>query len=418
VLDPAILRQDPDRLRRSLLRRGLDLDVDGLIAAEERLRRARRQSEEIRAAQRSAGKDIAGLEGAAKQAAIARVGSLAEEFKRLEAEVAGLELDFQEAWDRVPNLVDETAAEGYADAPGEVLKVVGQPPTFSFPPADFTTLGERLGLVDMARGAKVAGSRFGYLRGQAVLLEFALVRWVLERLTNAGFLPMVPPVLVREQALYGTGFFPGDREQVYSVTADDLYLVGTSEVSLAAYHTDEILESDDLPIRYAGFSSCFRREAGSYGKDTQGLFRVHQFDKVEMFVFTRPEDSPAEHERLLEIEEGLAGELELPYRVVNIAAGDLGSSAAKKYDIEAWFPSQGTYREITSCSNTTDFQSRRLRIRMRTEGGNRLVHTLNGTAVAVGRTILALLENHQQEDGSVVIPKALRSYTGFDAIVA
>jgi seryl-tRNA synthetase len=238
----------------------------------------------------------------------------------------------------------------------------------------------------------------------------------MEKLVAAGLTPMVPPVLVREQALFGTGFFPGDREQVYSVPEDELYLVGTSEVSLAAYHTDEIFDAAQLPLRYAGFSTCFRREAGTYGKDTQGLFRVHQFDKVEMFVFCLPEDSPAEHERLLAIEEDIVGGLGIPYRVVNVASGDLGSSAAKKYDIEAWFPSQGTYREVTSCSNTTDYQARRLKVRVRGEEGNRIVHTLNGTAVAVGRMILAILENYQQADGSVDMPEVLAPSLGFARI--
>jgi seryl-tRNA synthetase len=275
-----------------------------------------------------------------------------------------------------------------------------------------------LDIIDTARGAKVSGSRFGYLKGKGALLEFSLVRWAMDHLVDAGFVPMVPPVLVREHALEGTGFFPEAREQVYEVEKDELFLVGTSEVPMAAYHSDEILETDILPIRYAGFSTCFRREAGTYGKDTAGIFRVHQFDKVEMFVFIDPEESSAEHERLLEVEESLVRELELPYRVVNVAAGDLGASAAKKYDIEAWFPGEQDYREITSCSNTTDYQARRLRIRMRTESGNQIVHTLNGTACAVGRTILAILENHQQPDGSVAIPEALRRYTGFDSITA
>jgi seryl-tRNA synthetase len=248
------------------------------------------------------------------------------------------------------------------------------------------------------------------------MLEFSLVRWAMDRLVAEGFIPMIPPVLVREQALVGTGFFPEAREQVYEVPKDELFLVGTAEVPLAAYHTDEILGVDELPMRYAGFSTCFRREAGTYGKDTAGIFRVHQFDKVEMFVFTTPDESAAEHDRLLAVEESLVSELEVPYRVVNVAAGDLGASAAKKYDIEAWFPGEQAYREITSCSNTTDYQARRLKVRMRTESGNEVLHTLNGTACAVGRTILAILENHQQPDGSVVIPEALRSYTGFDAI--
>ena len=248
------------------------------------------------------------------------------------------------------------------------------------------------------------------------MLELSLVRFAMDRLIESGFTPMAPPVLVREEALVGTGFFPGDREQVYAVPEDDLFLVGTSEVPLAAYHMDEILEADALPIRYAGFSTCFRREAGTYGKDTAGIFRVHQFDKVEMFAFVHPDHSVAEHDRLLGIEESLVQALEVPYRVVNVAAGDLGASAAKKYDIEAWYPSQGAYREVTSCSNTTDYQARRLKVRARMEEGNEVIHTLNGTAVAVGRTILTILENHQQADGSVVIPEALRPYTGFDVI--
>jgi seryl-tRNA synthetase len=240
----------------------------------------------------------------------------------------------------------------------------------------------------------------------------------MDHLVEAGFTPMIPPVLVREHALEGTGFFPEAREQVYEIPNDELFLVGTSEVPMAAYHGDEILDAEELPIRYAGFSTCFRREAGTYGKDTAGIFRVHQFDKVEMFVFTDPEESGSEHERLLEVEEQLVRELEIPYRVVNVAAGDLGASAVKKYDIEAWFPGEQNYREITSCSNTTDYQARRLKIRVSRDDGNQVVHTLNGTACAVGRTILAILENHQQSDGSVTIPEALRRYTGFDSITA
>ena len=364
--------------------------------------------------QKEAGREIARLSGPDKVAAIARVAQLAEDYKRLDAEAEELGEQFNQIWATIPNLVDDTAADGTTDADNQEIKRVGAPPSFDFTPSDFTTIGSSLDLVDMDRGAKVSGSRFGYLKGQAVLLEFALVRYAFDHLVAHGFTPMAPPVLVREQALYGTGFFPADREQVYAVPADDLYLVGTSEVPLAAYHTDEILES--LPTRYAGFSTCFRREAGSYGRDTQGLFRVHQFDKVEMFVFTRPEDSREEHDRLLSIEEGIVQGLELPYRVVNVAAGDLGASAAKKFDIEAWFPSQQTYREITSCSNTTDYQARRLKVRYRSESGNQLVHTLNGTAVAIGRMILAILENYQEADGSVAMPEVLIPYLGFERI--
>jgi seryl-tRNA synthetase len=273
-----------------------------------------------------------------------------------------------------------------------------------------------LDIIDTERAAKVSGSRFGYLKGKGALLELSLVRWAMDHLVETGFTPMIPPVLVRGHALEGTGFFPEAREQVFEIPRDELFLVGTSEVPLAAYHGEEILETADLPIRYAGFSTCFRREAGTYGKDTAGIFRVHQFDKVEMFVFTTPDDSVEEHDRLLEVEESLVRQLEIPYRVVNIAAGNLGASAAKKYDIEAWFPGEQSFREITSCSNTTDYQARRLRVRYRGDAGNTLVHTLNGTACAVGRTILAILENHQQPDGTVVMPEALRAYTGFDLI--
>ncbi len=416
MIDPRILREDPESVKASVRRRGLDIDIDGLIELERAVRRVRSEAEMARAEQKDAGATIARLSGPAKEAAIAEVATLADRVKTLGAEADRLWTEFEQRWLTVPNLVDPSAADGHTEEDAEVLREVGEIPQPVFTPRDHTSLGELLDVIDTTRGVKVSGSRFGYLKGRAVLLEFALVRWSLDRLVDMGHIPMVPPVLVREEALVGTGFFPADREQVYAVPDDGLYLVGTSEVPLAAYHGGEIFEPDDLPARYAGFSTCFRREAGTYGKDTTGIFRVHQFDKVEMFVFCRPEDSLAEHERLLEIEESLVRELEVPYRVVNIAAGDLGASAAKKYDIEAWFPSEQRYREITSCSNTTDYQARRLRVRYRGQGGNEIVHTLNGTACAVGRTILALLENHQQEDGTVLIPEALRSYTGFDHI--
>jgi seryl-tRNA synthetase len=416
VIDPSLLRTNPELIMESLRRRGLDPDVSALVALEANARRGRQRAEELRARQKEAGRGIARLEGEEKEAAIRAAATLAEEYRAAEAEAVELQAGFEESWSTLPNLVDPTAAEGSTEADYLEVKRVGEPSRFGFEPRDFTSLGASLDLIDMERGAKVSGSRFGYLKGKAVLLEFALIRHALQLLVARGHIPMVTPVLVREQALYGTGFFPGDREQVYSVPDDELFLVGTSEVSLAAYHLDEILTPDQLPLRYVGFSTCFRREAGTYGKDTQGLFRVHQFDKLEMFVFCPPEDSPAEHERLLALEEELISGLEIPYRVVNVAAGDLGASAAKKYDIEAWFPSQQTYREITSCSNTTDYQARRLKVRMRSDRGTLVVHTLNGTAVAVGRTILALLENHQQADGSVRVPEVLVPHLGFDLI--
>jgi seryl-tRNA synthetase len=413
MIDPRLLRDDPDTLRESLRRRGSTVDLDALIRLEAELRTARQRAEEQRAAQKEAGREIATLEGEAKERAIASVADLAARVKEAAAEVDRLESEFELAILEMPNLVAADAADGFTDEDNLEIKRVGEPLTEG---SDHAALGELLGIVDTERAAKVSGSRFGYLKGKGAMLEFSLVRWAMDHLVAAGFTPMVPPVLVREDALVGTGFFPEAREQVYEIPRDELFLVGTAEVPLAAYHTDEILPGDELPIRYAGFSTCFRREAGTYGKDTAGIFRVHQFDKVEMFVFTSPDDSPTEHDRLLAIEEELVGELEIPYRVVNIAAGELGASAVKKYDIEAWFPGEQNYREITSCSNTTDFQARRLRVRMRTESGNEILHTLNGTACAVGRTILAMIENHQQPDGSVVIPEALRRYTGFDSI--
>jgi seryl-tRNA synthetase len=412
MIDPRLLRDDPDSVRESLRRRGCDIDLAELIELDSAFRAARQQAEELRARQKEAGREIAALKGAAKDKAIAEVAELAAQVKEATGRADRLEADFALAWLEVPNLVAPDAADGFSEEDNLELKRVGEPGEGT----DHATLGESLDIIDTARAAKVSGSRFGYLKGKGALLELSLVRWAMDHLVTEGFTPMIPPVLVREQALVGTGFFPEAREQVYEIPADELFLVGTAEVPLAAYHTDEILAAEEVPLRYAGFSTCFRREAGTYGKDTAGIFRVHQFDKVEMFVFTTPAESAAEHDRLLAVEEKLVGELEIPYRVVNVAAGDLGASAAKKYDIEAWFPGEQNYREITSCSNTTDYQARRLKVRMRSEKGNELVHTLNGTACAVGRTILALIENHQQPDGSVAIPEALRRYTGFDHI--
>lgn len=413
MLDPRLLRDSPDQIAESLRRRGSDIDLDALVSLDASHRQALQEAEQLRARQKEAGKEIATLEGDAKQKAIDDVSELAASVKEATAEADTIATRFRDAWLEVPNLVDPAAADGYTEEDNLEIKRHGDSLTEG---ADHAALGESLDIIDTERAAKVSGSRFGYLKGKGALLELSLVRWTMDNLVEAGFTPMIPPVLVREHALEGTGFFPEAREQVYEIPKDELFLVGTSEVSLAAYHGDEILEVDDLPMRYAGFSTCFRREAGTYGKDTAGIFRVHQFDKVEMFVFTTPDASKEEHDRLLGVEESLVQQLDVPYRVVNVAAGDLGASAAKKYDIEAWFPGEQAFREITSCSNTTDFQARRLRIRYRGEGGNVIAHTLNGTACAVGRTILAILENHQQPDGSVVIPEALRSYTGFDII--
>ena len=405
-------------LRAALARRGADFSIDDLAELDRRRRDVRHQAEQVRAEQKQAGKAIAGLQGDEKQAAITRAGTLSEDYKRLSIEADELDEQFDALWVQLPNLAHESAPDGTTEEDAVEIRRWGDIPQFEFEVRDHQDLGEALDIIDVARGVKTSGSRFAYLKGKAALLEFGLVRFAMDRLMEGGFIPVVPPVLVREEALYGTGFFPADREQVYAIEKDDLYLVGTSEVSLAALHLDEILEEEDLPVRYAGFSTCFRREAGTYGKDTRGIFRVHQFDKVEMFSFCHPDKSWEEHEMLLAMEEGIVQALGLPYRVVNVAAGDLGASAAKKFDIEAWIPSQETYREITSCSNTTDYQARRLKARFKSERGNRLVHTLNGTTVAVGRTLLALMENFQQADGSIEIPEALRPYVGFDVIEA
>ncbi len=384
-----------------------------MIELDRRRRELLPELEGLRAEQNEAnGRIRAAADAGEREREIAAMRGVSARAKALELEVAEVEQQLQEALAPLPNLPDPTAASGPED---EVLREVGAVPELDFQPRDHLELaGDR---IDMDRAANLSGSRFAYLKGDLVMLELALVRWVLEKLRAAGFEPVIPPVLVRERALYGTGFLPDTEQQIYSLPEDELFLVGTSEVALASLHDGEILDAERLPLRYAGFSPCFRREAGAAGKDTRGIFRVHQFDKVEMFSFVAPEDSQAEHERILAMEEQILGELGLPYRILNIAVNDLGNSAAKKYDCEAWIPSQERYRELTSCSNTTDYQARRLNIRVRRDKRTQTVHTLNGTAVAVGRTIVALLENGQRADASVELPQCLQSY-GAPAVLA
>ena len=403
MLDLRLIRRDPDGVRAALARRGegVAAGVDRVLALDARRREILPELEGLRAEQNEASQAIARAkrEGGDADAEIARMREVAGRAKALGDELGRVEGELEPALVALPNLPDPTAAE----PEDEVLREVGEAGRTGRDHLELA--GPR---IDTERAARLSGSRFAYLRAELVLVEFALVRWALGKLLDRGHEPVVPPVLVRERALYGTGFLPDTEQQIYHLPADELYLVGTSEVALAALHDGEILDADTLPRRYAGFSSCFRREAGAAGKDTRGIFRVHQFDKVWMFCFVAPEDSPAEHERLLGIEEEILQELGIPYRVVNIAVGDLGASAAKKYDCEAWLPGQGRYRELTSCSNTTDFQARRLDIRSRRDGGRpETLHTLNGTAVAVGRTIIALLENGQRDDGSVALPEVL-----------
>jgi seryl-tRNA synthetase len=408
VLDLKLIREDPEGVRAALGRRGeqATAGLDEVIALDGRRRALLPELEGLRAEQNEAnGRIKAATDADAREREIEAMRGVAARAKALEQELGEVEQGLHDALAPLPNLPEESAAAGPED---ELVREVGEIPALDFEPRDHLELaGSR---IDTERGARLSGTRFAYLKGELVMLELALVRWVLELLSGEGFEPVIPPVLVRERALYGTGFLPDTEQQIYSLPEDELFLVGTSEVALASLHDGEILDGERLPLRYAGFSPCFRREAGAAGKDTRGIIRVHQFDKVEMFSFVAPEDSHAEHERILSIEERIMVALELPYRVVNIAVGDLGNSAAKKYDCEAWIPSQGRYRELTSCSNTTDYQARRLNIRARAGKRTQTVHTLNGTAVAVGRTIVALLENGQRADGSVLLPACLGPY--------
>jgi seryl-tRNA synthetase len=405
VLDIKAIRRDPEPVLAALARRGdgSDQRLRAVLELDARRRQILPEVEALRARQNEASGAIARAKKAGEDAseAIAAMQAVSRAAKALTEELAAVDAELESGQAALPNPPDPTAADE-----DTVLREVGEATKTG---RDHLELAGDM--VDMEAGARVAGSRFAYLKGDLVFLELALVRWALELLRGHGFEPVVPPVLVREQALYGTGFLPDTEQQIYRLADDPLYLTGTSEVPLASLHAGEIIDADRLPLRYAGFSPCFRREAGSAGRDTRGIFRVHQFDKVEMFSFVDPETSADEHERLLAIEEEILQKLEIPYRVVNIAVDDLGSSAAKKYDCEAWLPGQERFRELTSTSNTTDFQARRLDIRLRPPGGSpRVLHTLNGTAVAVGRTLIALLENGQREDGTVDVPAVLHEW--------
>jgi seryl-tRNA synthetase len=399
MIDLRAAREDPERFRNALARKGAAELFDELLTADRAVRDVQPRVEELRAKRKVKGKP--------SPEQLAELERIKDELQALQAQLDEAERTRHELLARIPNPPDEATPEGFTEDDAVEIRRWGEPPSFDFPAKDHLDLAAVYGWIDVDRAAKVSGSRFVYRKGDVALLELALYRFALDRLVAREFVPILPPVLVRERAMYGTGFFPTEEVNIYGIPRDELYLIGTSEVPIAAMHTDEILGEDELPLRYAGYSTCFRREAGAAGKDTRGMFRVHQFDKVEMFVFTKPEWSRDEHERLLEIEEELVQELELPYRVVNIAAGDLGASAAKKYDLEGWFPGQGRYRELTSTSNTTDYQARRLNVRFRRDGGApEHVYTLNGTAVT-GRAMLAIMENFQERDGSIAVPPPL-----------
>ncbi|UQI48881.1 serine--tRNA ligase [Streptomyces sp. HU2014] len=415
MIDLRLLREDPDRVRASQRARGEDVDVvDALLSADERRRSSGVRFDELRSEQKSLGKLIPKAAGDEKAALLKKAGELSAAVKAADAEQDEAAAEAQRLLLQIGNIVHPDVPRGGEDD-FTVLETVGTPRDFAaegFEPKDHLELGQSLGAIDVERGAKVSGSRFYYLTGVGALLELALVNAAIAQATAAGFTPMLTPALVKPRAMEGTGFLGQAAQDVYHLEKDDFYLVGTSEVPLAAYHMDEILDASQLPLRYAGFSPCFRREAGTYGKDTRGIFRVHQFDKVEMFSYIAPEDSEAEHARLLEWEKQWLTSLELPFQVIDVATGDLGSSASRKFDCEAWIPTQGKYRELTSTSNCDEFQARRLSVRMRDGKNVRPLATLNGTLCAVPRTIVAILENHQQADGTVRVPEVLRPYLG------
>jgi len=415
MLDPVLLKDNIEILKLNISRRNLDVDIDFLIKLNEERKKLRFEAEQKRSNQKELGKEIANADKEKKEDLLNQASELSGEVKSLFEKLEQKDEEFLNQWIKIPNIISETSPDGKSDSDNQELKKIGNIKEIKNP-KDHLEIASKLNLIDVEKASEVSGSRFAYLFGDLVKIEFNLVSWALNKLSEKGFTPTVPPVLVRENALYGTGFFPDDAEQVYEIPNDDLFLVGTSEVPLAALHTNEILNIKKLPLRYAGFSTCFRREAGTYGKDTTGIFRVHQFDKVEMFSFCDPSKSEEEHEFILSVEEELLQALEIPYRVVDVCAGDLGASAAKKFDIEAWIPSQNTYREVTSCSNTTDYQARRLNIRAKNEDTTSVLHTLNGTAIAVGRILIALIENNQNKDGSVEFSDDLASIIGVEKL--
>jgi seryl-tRNA synthetase len=412
VIDPRLLRDDPDRVRAAQAKRGLSADVvDRALSADEARRSAITAYEQKRAEQKAMGKQVAQAQGDDKQALLARVKDVATAVKELEAAQTAAEQEWDEALRSIPNVAADEAPAGGEDN-FATLEHVGTPREFDFEPRDHIELGRILGAIDLERGAKVSGSRFYFLTGIGARLELALVSMAMDQAREAGFTQVIAPSLVKPRAMEGTGFLGQAADDVYRIEGEDMYLVGTSEVAMAAYHSDEILDGASLPLRYAAFSPCFRKEAGSHGKDTKGIIRVHWFDKVEMFVYTTLEESYAEHERLLAWEKEFLDKLGLAYRVIDVAAGDLGLSAIRKFDCEVWIPTQGKFRELTSTSNCTDFQTRRLDTRQRVDGDIKPVATLNGTLTAITRTIVAILETHQNADGSVTVPEALRPYLG------
>lgn len=413
MLDIKFITENPEKIKAGLAKKRGNVDIDKIVSLYNERNEKIQKVEALRARQNVVSKDIQNASN--KEALLEEMKQVKEDIKNLEPSIEALENEIDTLALLVPNPPLDSVPDGKDDTDNAPIYTHGQRPEFDFTPKDHIELGKSLDIIDIERGARASGARFYYLKNEAVLLEFALVQHILAKLVTKGFSPVIPPVLVKEEAMFATGFFPADRNEIYHVNPgeDDLYLVGTSEVPLTMLHYTEILPEEKLPIRYAGFSSCFRREAGSYGKDVAGIIRVHQFDKIEMFSFCHPDKSEEEHELIRSIEEEIMQDLGFHYQVLNICGGDLGAPAAKKYDIEVWIPTQEKFRELTSCSNCTDFQARRSKIRYKTpEGKNESIHTLNGTACAMARTLVAILENYQNADGSVTIPEVLRPYMG------
>jgi len=418
MIDLKKLRENRAEYEAGFKKKHATVDVDKLLELDEKHRGLIQETEAMRAKKNEVSKVIPTLAAEERGAKVKEMKELGAKLEKAEDELNKISVQLKELLIAIPNPAHPSVPEGEDDRENKPIKTVGKIPEFDFEPKDHIALGESLDIIDAETGAKVSGARFYYLKNEAVLLEFALVQWLLHKYTGKGFTPVTVPMLVKEEMMFATGFFPADRSEIYHVNpktaenpdGDDLYLVGTSEVPLAGLHMFKPVPAEQLPKRYIGFSSCFRREAGSYGKDTKGILRVHQFDKMEMFSFCHPDNSWDEHDYLRSIEEEILSDLELPYQVVSICGGDLGAPAAKKYDCEVWIPTQGRYRELTSCSNCTDFQARRGGIRYKDDKGTHLLHTLNGTAMASTRTLIAILENYQQKDGSVRVPKVLQSY--------
>ena len=405
MLDIKFIRENPDKVKQGCQKKQADVDIDKLLEIDKKRRELLQEIEGLKAEQKKvSGKD---------QSQIEKAKELKSKIKEIEPELSKIEEEFNKLMRQIPNVPLDDVIEGKTEGDNKVLREEGKKPEFSdFKPKDYLEIAEKLDIIDIKRAAKTSGSRFGYIKGAATLMEFALVQLAFKVLGDQGFTPVVPPVMLKREAMEGMGYLDRGADEVYHLEKDDLYLVGTSEQSIGAMHMNETFQEKDLPKRYMGFSTCFRREAGAYGKDTKGILRVHQFDKIEMFSFCSPEKSEEEHQLLLSLEEELMKALKLPYRVIDICSGDLGDPAAKKWDIEAWMPGQNTYRETHSTSNCTDWQARRLNIRYKAKDGVKFVHTLNGTAFAIGRVIISIIENYQQKDGSVKIPEALQEYMG------